>query len=146
MSTARQARGKRTAVVVAAWLKEHGWLYAKATVGAETGRDIHNIRGFSVEVKARSDFDPRTWWRQAAANAKPGEIPVCIVRCNGQGERAEDYLVFSRLEDHELNQVRNAFQFSTPEVSSVSDQLEQQRLTEAAEWSRWAREEGTAGG
>ncbi len=106
MGNARQARGKRTNVVVAAWLREHGWLRAEATVGAEKGQDVKHVPGRSIEVKARADFDPRAWWRQARDNAVDGQIPVCIVRCNGQGEKAEDYLVFRRLEDDELNRDR----------------------------------------
>lgn len=99
MGNARQDRGKRTNVVVAAWLREHGWPHAKPTVGSETGQDVKMVPGNSIEVKARSDFDPRTWWRQAKANAKNGETPCVIVRCNGQGESAGDYLVIRLLSD-----------------------------------------------
>ncbi len=102
MGTARQDRGKRTNVVVAAWLQAHGWVRAEPTVGSETGQDVKHVPGHSIEVKARSDFDPRTWWRQAKANAKDSEMPCVIVRCNGQGESADDYLVIRRLCDDEL--------------------------------------------
>jgi hypothetical protein len=103
VTDARQARGKRTNVVVAAWLAAHGWPRADPTVGAETGRDVHNIYGHCLEVKARKNFDPLGWWKQAKDNAEPGERSCVIIRCNGQGEHAEQYFVLRRLEDDELN-------------------------------------------
>jgi hypothetical protein len=106
MPTARQARGRRTNVVVAAWLKEHGWPRADPTVGAETGRDVHNITGHCVEVKARTNFDPLAWYRQAKDNAEPGERACVIIRCNGQGEHAEQYFVLRPLGEDELNRSR----------------------------------------
>lgn len=109
MGTARQNRGKRTNVVVAAWLAAHGWPLAEPTVGAETGQDVQHISGHSIEVKARADFDPRKWWRQARDNAGPGERPAVIIRCNGQGENAGDYLVIRRLTDDELNLCREEY-------------------------------------
>ncbi len=106
MPTARQARGRRTNVVVAAWLRKHGWPEAEPTVGAELGQDVQKIAGYSIEVKARANFDPLSWLRQAKKNAKPGERVCAVIRCNGQGEDAEDYLVIRRLGDDELNLFR----------------------------------------
>jgi predicted RecB family endonuclease len=110
MPTARQARGRRTQVVIAAWLREHGWPTARAPVGAETGQDIkglEDVSRYSIEIKARADFDPLAWMRQAQRNAKSGQRPCVVIRCNGQGEMAADYLVIQRLEDHELNLMRD---------------------------------------
>jgi len=115
MPTARQARGRRTNVVVAAWLKEHGWPRADPTVGAETGRDVHNITGHCVEVKARTNFDPLAWYRQAKDNAEPGERACVIIRCNGQGEHAEQYFVLRPLGEDELNRLRDG-DLSSPEA------------------------------
>lgn len=106
--TARHARGRRTNRVVAAWLAVRGWPDATPTFGSEPGQDVKNLDGWSVEVKARADFDPRRWLRQAQANAADGQRAVCVVRMNGQGEDAGEYLAFSRLEDHELNRSRFA--------------------------------------
>jgi hypothetical protein len=106
MGTARQNRGKRTNVVVAKWLRFHGWLLAEPTVGAETGQDVKNVPGHSIEVKARANFDPLAWLKQAQKNAKPGQRACAVIRCNSQGEHAEDYLVIRRLEDDELNRTR----------------------------------------
>lgn len=106
MGNARQNRGRRTNYVVAAWLRAHGWKRAEPTYGSEPGRDVKHLPGHSVEVKARSDFNPRDWWRQAAKNAKRSERPCVIVRCNGQGEDASNYLVIRLLSDDELNRER----------------------------------------
>jgi len=89
-------------VVVAAWLRERGWDRARAPVGAETGQDVKDLPGWSVEIKARADFNPMAWLKQAKKNAKPGQKICAVFRCNGQGETAGDYLVLCRLEDHEL--------------------------------------------
>ena len=108
MANARVARGRRTQVVIATWLREHGWPLAKSVWGSAPGKDIFDVPGHAIEVKARSDFDPQAWWRQAKKNAKSGERPCVIVRCNAQGEASpEDYLVFRRLEDDELNKGRS---------------------------------------
>jgi hypothetical protein len=107
MPTPRQARGRRTQVVIAAWLRDHGWRGVRSPVGAETGQDIKGWTGdHSIEVKARADFDPLAWLKQAKKNAKPDQRPVAIIRCNGQGEDAGEYLVIRRLEDDELNRDR----------------------------------------
>lgn len=103
---ARVDRGRRTQVVVAAWLRAHGWDRARAPVGAETGQDVKEVPGHSIEIKARADFDPRAWWRQAKRNAQPGQVPVVVMRCNGQGdddpEAPGDYLVIRLLSDDVL--------------------------------------------
>lgn len=105
MTNSRVTRGRRTQKLVADWLRAHGWPRAKEVWGSEPGRDIRYVRGHAIEVKARSNFDPQAWWRQAKKNAKKGERPCVIVRMNGQGEGAvDDYLVFRRLADDELAQ------------------------------------------
>lgn len=103
MSNARVARGRRTNVVVAAWLAKHGWPQARATFGSEPGRDVKNIFGHAIEVKARRDFRPLEWLRQAQAYAGE-DIPCVVVRCDGQGEKSVgEYLVIRRLADDELS-------------------------------------------
>lgn len=106
MANARVIRGRRTQTVVAAWLRAHGWPRAKSVWGSAPGKDILYTPGHAVEVKARFDFDPMAWLRQSAKNAKFGEVPCVIVRMRGQGENADDYLVFRRLADDELNRER----------------------------------------
>lgn len=106
MANARVARGRRTNVIVAKWLTEHGWPEALATFGSEPGKDVKHVTGHAVEVKARTRFNPLEWLKQSKSNADDGERPCVILRCNGQGEAAVgDYLVIRRLEDDELNRV-----------------------------------------
>jgi hypothetical protein len=71
-------------------------------VGAETGQDIKDMPCHSIEIKARANFDPLAWLRQAKRNAKAGETPCAIIRLNGQGETPGEYLVIRRLEDDVL--------------------------------------------
>lgn len=108
MANARVIRGRRTQAVVAAWLREHGWLKAESVWGSAPGKDILNTPGHAIEVKARRDFDPSKWLRQSARNAAEDERPCVIVRMDGQGESPESYLVFRRLADDELNLTREA--------------------------------------
>lgn len=108
MGTARQNRGRRTNVVVADWLRQHGWPDAQPTWGSEPGKDAKGVHGHSVEVKARRDFNPMAWLRQAKANAVSSERPCVILRCDGQGEASVgEFLVIRRLEDDELAQDRS---------------------------------------
>jgi len=103
----RVDRGRRTQnVVVVAWLRAHGWPQAKGTPASLPGKDVEDVPGHAIEVKARGRFNPQEWMRQAMRNAKPGEAPCVIVRMVGQGEDADNYLVFRRLADDELNKKR----------------------------------------
>ena len=110
MANAKVNRGRRTQnVCVVNWLREHGWPDAKGTYGSEPGKDIQaGVEPHAIEVKARYFFNPMEWLKQSRRNAGPGEIPCVIVRMNGQGENAGEYLVFRRLEDDELNKFREA--------------------------------------
>jgi len=96
MANHRKHRGYKTQSVVAAWLKQ--WYpYAESTGAGRQGEDITGIP-FSIEVKARSDFSPLAWIKQAESN-KGGKLAFVVSRCNGQGENAEEYLAFMRLGD-----------------------------------------------
>src|SRR5215469_16955558 len=104
VATARQRRGRRTNVVVADYLREHGWPDAEPTFGSEGGRDIKKVPGHAIEVKARRDFRPSVWLRQAKEHsASKGGVPCVIMRLDGQGEDASEYLVFRLLRDDVLN-------------------------------------------
>ncbi len=106
MANARVSRGRRTNVAVANWLREHGHPDAEPTYGSEPGRDIKNLDRHAIEVKARYGFDFPGWLRQARKNAS-ADRPCVILRMNGQGEASVgDYLVVRRLEDDELNKLR----------------------------------------
>jgi hypothetical protein len=96
MANHRKNRGYKTQAVLAAWLKQ--WYpYAESTGAGRQGEDITGIP-FSIEVKARSDFSPLAWIKQAETN-KNGKLAFVVSRCNGQGENAGEYLAFMRLGD-----------------------------------------------
>ena len=93
----RKTRGYRTQKVIADYLKQF-WAYADTAGTGRQGEDILNIPTVSIEVKARADFQPLAWIKQAQANAN-GKLPMVIMRCNGQGEDVGQYLAFMRVQD-----------------------------------------------
>lgn len=97
MANHRKHRGYRTQKVIAEYLKQW-WTYADTAGAGRQGEDILNIPTISIEVKARADFQPLAWIKQAADNAN-GKLPMVIMRCNGQGEDVGDYLAFARVKD-----------------------------------------------
>ena len=97
MTNHRKHRGYRTQKVIADYLKQF-WAYADTAGAGRQGEDILNIPTVSIEVKARADFQPLAWIKQAEANAN-GKLPMVIMRCNGQGEDVGEYLAFARVKD-----------------------------------------------
>jgi hypothetical protein len=97
MTNHRKHRGYRTQKVIAEYLKQW-WAYADTAGAGRQGEDILNIPTLSIEVKARSDFQPLAWIKQAASNSN-GKLPIVIMRCNGQGEDVGQYLAFMRVDD-----------------------------------------------
>jgi len=95
MANHRKTRGYRTQKVIADYLKQF-WAYADTAGAGRQGEDILNIPTLSIEVKARSDFQPLAWIKQAESNAN-GKLPMVIMRCNGQGEDAGEYLAFVKV-------------------------------------------------
>lgn len=95
MANHRKHRGYRTQKVIADYLKQF-WAYADTAGAGRQGEDILNIPTVSIEVKARSDFQPLAWIKQAETNAN-GKMPMVIMRCNGQGEDAGEYLAFVKV-------------------------------------------------
>lgn len=92
----RKHRGMRTQKVVAEWLKQ--WYpNAESSGSGRSGEDITGVP-FSIEIKARSQFSPLAWIKQAESN-KGDKLAFVVSRCNGQAERAEEYLAFMRLGD-----------------------------------------------
>jgi hypothetical protein len=92
----RKDRGFRTERVVAAYLSQ--W-WRSASVGRGAGKDCQNVP-FDIEVKARTDFQPLAWLRQATKRAAASnELPIVVCRMNGQGEDASEYLAFMRFGD-----------------------------------------------
>lgn len=92
---ARRARGAQTERIAETYWRENGWPYA--TVRRGVGTDLENTPGLSVEIKARRDFSPLAWLRQASA--KVG-LPIAIVRPDGMGPaQVGKWLVVMRHED-----------------------------------------------
>lgn len=81
----RKARGMQTQALTAGYLREHGFPWAVDTGAGRAGRDILNTPGLRIEVKARADFDPLAWLRQAARDLGGGELPLVLWRPNGMG-------------------------------------------------------------
>ena len=98
MSQHRKRRGYRTQKVVADWLRENGWPHATSTGAGRQGADVENVPDLAIEIKARADFAPVAWVKQARASAD-GRLPLVLYRANGQGEKVEDYLAIVRLGD-----------------------------------------------
>ena len=97
MANHRKTRGYRTQKVIADYLKQF-WAYADTAGAGRQGEDILNIPTLSIEVKARSDFQPLAWIKQAQTNAA-NKLPMVIMRCNGQGEDVSQYLAFMKVGD-----------------------------------------------
>jgi len=64
-------------------MAESYWPLANRIAASLPGADIENTPGLAVEVKARSDFNPKAWLKQAAS--RPG-LPIVVMRPNGSGE------------------------------------------------------------
>lgn len=121
MANHRKTRGYRTQKVIADYLKQF-WAYADTAGAGRQGEDILNIPTLSIEVKARSDFQPLAWIKQAEANAN-GKMPMVIMRCNGQGEDAGEYLAFIKVK-HIMPILHQA---------APSDEI--QRCTQCGSWN-----------
>lgn len=81
----RHARGAQTERIVAAAWQADGWPHADVVRGA--GADLTNTPGIAVEVKARREFAPLEWMRQAAT--RPG-VPIVVCRPDGAGPATVD--------------------------------------------------------
>ena len=81
-AASRKARGSETQTAVARWFAQHGWPYAESAGAGRQGVDVTGMPGLSVEVKARRDYSPAAWIRQARQN--PG-LPFVVHRPDGSG-------------------------------------------------------------
>lgn len=90
LSQHRKHRGYRTQKVVADYLKT--WYpYAESTGAGRQGSDILGTP-FDIEVKAVTKFSPLAWIKQIKER-KSDKLSFIVLRCNGQGEKVEDYVV-----------------------------------------------------
>jgi hypothetical protein len=81
----RRERGRATEYLVARRMAEDGWPYAEPTGSGTPGRDIKGTPGLAIEVKARADFSPAAFMRQAARNAGE-DLALVVIRPVGGGE------------------------------------------------------------
>jgi|SRR5215469_3088024 len=84
MST-RKSRGAETQEAVAAWFRRKGWPFAESAGAGRKGVDILGMPGLACEVKARRDFSPLAWIRQAS---KSIGLPFVVHRPDGIGPAA----------------------------------------------------------
>jgi len=95
----RKRRGAQTQMLVTRWLAAHGFPYATDAGAGRGGRDIMNVVGLAIEVKARRDLSLPSWLRQAVAAAGL-DVPVVIHRPDGFGPTSlPDWPVTMRLAD-----------------------------------------------
>jgi hypothetical protein len=96
MSQHRKHRGYRTQKVVAEYLKTW-WPYAESAGAGRQGSDILGTP-FDIEVKARAGFNPLEAVKQLKSR-KSNKLGFVVLRMNGQGEKAEDYIALMPLSD-----------------------------------------------
>lgn len=103
MANARVRRGRKTQDLIAErWVQMGLFPEAEAVPASLPGVDIRKTPGYSVEVKARKNFDPVAALRQATTNTMVGDIPVVIVRPNGLGPASMNrWIVCLYLQDFE---------------------------------------------
>lgn len=128
MSQHRKHRGYATERAVADYLQT--WWHG-ATVQRGNGKDVVNVP-FDLEVKARADFKPLEWLRQAKTRAaKSGELATVVVRMNGQGTtQIGEYLAFMTFEDL----VQLLLMAGYGDIQSDSVQLAPERCTQCGSW------------
>lgn len=118
-NAARRHRGAQTQAAVALWFRGRGWPYAESTGSGRTGSDITGLPGLACEVKARRDFNPLAWLRQAAHG--PG-VPFVVHRPDGMGPATvAEWPVTLRLAD--FTELLAAAGYGTPAVTAPDPEL-----------------------
>ena len=96
----RKHRGYRSQKVVANYLVEHGFPFAESTGAGRSGTDVTGTIGIDWEVKARKDFNPSAAIKQLKERHNGKDLPVAVLRLNGQGEASiTEWVTILRLED-----------------------------------------------
>ena len=99
-SQSRKHRGYRSQKVVAMYLAEHGFPFAESTGAGRSGSDITGTIGIDWEVKARTGFNPAAAIKQLKERHNGKDLPVAVLRLNGQGEvGVGEWVTLLRLED-----------------------------------------------
>jgi len=99
-SQSRKHRGYKSQKIVANYLVSQGWPYAESTGAGRSGTDITGTIGIDWEVKARADFSPGAAIKQLKLRSNGKDLPVAVLRLNGQGEESiTEWVFIMRLED-----------------------------------------------
>ena len=126
MTRHRKDRGLRTERVVVSYLQT--W-WRSASVGRGAGKDVHNVP-FDIEVKARSEFAPLAWIKQVEKRSQGKELSAVVVRMNGQGEDASQYLAFMRFQDL----VDLLLKAGYADIQVDTDKLNPERCQQCGSW------------
>lgn len=86
----RKRRGRASEQAVAAAMRADGWPYAEPVGAGRAGADVTGTPGLSLEVKARRGLNLGAWLGQAVRQADHGEVPILVVRLDGQGPGSVD--------------------------------------------------------
>lgn len=84
-SRSRIARGRLTQRLLAEYLRGCGWPDARSVECFASGRDIQDVAGISIEVKATADVPLLSALRQAEKAAGGVDVPLVVWRPNGRG-------------------------------------------------------------
>lgn len=107
VSPHRKRRGAETQTVLAAYLVDHGFPGAMSTGAGRSGTDVTGTIGITWEAKARRDFSPLAWARQAA-KVDPLLLPICVCRPDGMGPQSvADWPAFTTVA-HQVRLLRMA--------------------------------------
>ena len=95
-SQSRKHRGYKTQRLVADYFVQQGWPHAHSVGAGAQGSDVIGLP-FDVEVKARAGFNPKAALAQIKARTKG--LGFAILRLNGQGENAAEYIAVIQFDD-----------------------------------------------
>ncbi len=83
----RKARGMATQAGLASYLREQIFPWATDAGPGRAGQDILNTPGLNIECKARADFSPLAWLKQAESwhSDQGPPLAIAVWRPNGYG-------------------------------------------------------------
>ena len=104
----RKHRGYKSQDILATYLSTNGFPYALSAGAGRSGTDVTGTLGIDWEVKDRNGFSPAETMRQLKERHNGKDLPVAVLRLNGQGEASiGDWVAMLRLEDF-VNLIRDA--------------------------------------
>lgn len=87
MTINSKQKGKRNELLLAKYLREHGYENARRSVqycgaSGDSADIVDAIPGLHLECKAQEKTQIWAWYEQAERDAKDGEIPTVVFRQN----------------------------------------------------------------